>query len=337
RELAAMDDSAFAEAAESVTVFGRVSPEQKARLIESLVSRGRYPAMIGDGINDILALKKARLSIAMQGGSNATRSVADMILIDDSYGVLALGLVESRKVINGLTNATYLIVARAITYAFVIVGVVMVGLEFPFEPAQTAVTAITVGIPSFALVFWAREDKKRESLLPSLLRFVLPVAIWSTLIGVSIFSFVHFRASEFFLDGPQSGRAIARFAAYTGLVFENDAEARLAAGRLYAQTVLSAFLSLTGFMLVFFLEPPASLLSGWRAVSPDRRPVVMAAGLAAVLVTAFCVPAVADYLGFIPPGLPLWGIIGSGLALWTAGLALFWRTGSMDRLLSADR
>ena len=93
------------------------------------------------------------------------------------------------------------------------------------------------------------------------------------------------------------------------------------------------------FHLILFAVGCAliALLTEWRGVSPDRRPAFMAAGLAAVLVTAFSVPAVADYLGFIPPGLRLWGIMGGGLVLWAAGLALFWRKRWMNQLLSEKR
>ncbi|MBL8103909.1 MAG: HAD-IC family P-type ATPase, partial [Anaerolineales bacterium] len=84
-DLDKMNDDEFREAAERATVFGRVTPEQKQRLVEALRGRGHYVAMTGDGVNDVLSLKQANLGIAMQSGSQATRDVADIVLLRDSF------------------------------------------------------------------------------------------------------------------------------------------------------------------------------------------------------------------------------------------------------------
>jgi cation-transporting ATPase E len=89
-ELAELDDVGFAQATMASNVFGRVTPEQKERVIRSLRDQGQYVAMAGDGVNDVLALKQAQVSIAMQSGSQATRSVADLILIGDSLAAFPL-------------------------------------------------------------------------------------------------------------------------------------------------------------------------------------------------------------------------------------------------------
>jgi cation-transporting P-type ATPase E len=166
-ELARMNDAEFEQAAEEATIFGRITPEQKARLVDALVHRGHYVAMMGDGVNDILALKRAKLSVAMQSGSNATRTVADMVLLNDSYAALVPALQEGQRISSGVINATYLTLTRAFTYAFVIIGVLMAGLPFPFEPAQTGVTTITVGLPALFLTLWARPQAEQEPLLGS--------------------------------------------------------------------------------------------------------------------------------------------------------------------------
>src|SRR5205823_11558280 len=87
-DLEAMDEAEFDAAAASGTVFGRITPHQKERLVHALHAQGRYVAMIGDGVNDVLALKEADLGIAMHGGSQAARAVADLILLDDSFAAL---------------------------------------------------------------------------------------------------------------------------------------------------------------------------------------------------------------------------------------------------------
>lgn len=333
-ELAGMNTAEFAQAAAEATIFGRITPQQKAHLIAALRKRGHYVAMIGDGINDILALKAANLGIAMQSGSKATRNVADIVLLDDSYAALAPALTEGKRIINGLSNATYLLLARAFTYAFVIIGVLMVGLDFPFEPAQAGVTLITVALPAFFLTLWARPSAKPEPLLGSLVRFVLPVALWSMMIGITLYTFVYVRMSELLQNLTVPPGAIASFERYTGLIYQVDQQFGLTATRIVAQTALSIFLSLSALLLILFLEPPVAPLASWRTVSPDRRPTWLALGLSILLVVGLYIPAVADYLGFIPLFGPVWFYIGGSLVVWALGLWLLWRKHWLDRLLA---
>ena len=335
-ELAAMSAAEFERAAEEATIFGRIGPEQKAQLVDALIKRGHYVAMIGDGVNDILALKRAKLGIAMQSGSSAARNVADMVLLNDSYAALVPALTEGKRIINGLTNASYLLITRALTYALVIIGVLMVGLDFPFEPAQAGVTAITVGLPSFFLTLWARPNAKVEPLLASIVRFVLPVALWSMLIGVSLYTFIYFRVSNFLERTSFPAGVIARFEQATGLTYQVDQQFGLTAARIDAQTTLSVFLSLSALLLILFLEPPVGWLASWRSVSPDRRPTWLAVGLMVLLLVFLYIPPVADYFGFMPPFAPTWWSILFSLAVWWLGLWLLWRNHWMDRLLRLD-
>src|SRR5215213_5958353 len=168
------------------TVFGRIKPEQKEGLVDALLRKGKRVAMMGDGANDVPALKKASLGIAMNGGSGAARDVADMILLKNSFAVLRPAFHEGRRIIGGMISALYLFLARVATTAMIIVAVTMIGLGFPFDPAQAALTTFTVGIPSFFLTLWAKPQRLSEGLLPSLARFVVPVAMVTTLIGAGI-------------------------------------------------------------------------------------------------------------------------------------------------------
>ncbi|MEM9777160.1 MAG: HAD-IC family P-type ATPase, partial [Chloroflexota bacterium] len=110
--LAAMEPDELIEAVEETAIFGRMNPEQKQLVVSTLVDQNHYVAMIGDGVNDVLSLKKANLGIAMQSGSNATRNVADMVLLDDSYAALIPALSQGKKMVNGIRDATYLLAAR---------------------------------------------------------------------------------------------------------------------------------------------------------------------------------------------------------------------------------
>src|SRR4029077_12717741 len=101
-QIDAMDDAELKVAVERTTIFGRITPHQKERLVDTFRSNGHYVAMIGDGVNDVLPLKKANLGIAMQSGSQATRGVADLILTNDSFAALAPAVLEGQRIRNGM-------------------------------------------------------------------------------------------------------------------------------------------------------------------------------------------------------------------------------------------
>src|SRR3989440_1586521 len=103
-DLATMDTVDFATTAADTTVFGRITPQQKEQLVDVLHKQGHYVAMIGDGVNDVLSLKKADLAIAMQSGSQATRSVADIVLLNDSFASLPSALREGQRIRNGMQD-----------------------------------------------------------------------------------------------------------------------------------------------------------------------------------------------------------------------------------------
>lgn len=138
-------------------------------------------------MNDVPALKKATLGIAMQSGSSAARNVADMILLQDSFHALRPAFQEGRRIIGGMSNALFLFLARVATTTLIIIGVTMVGLDFPFDPAQVVLTTFTVGVPAFFLTLWARPQRLEEHLLRRIGRFVFPVAIVTMLIAVGIY------------------------------------------------------------------------------------------------------------------------------------------------------
>jgi cation-transporting ATPase E len=111
-ELAEMDEDQFARAVEETTVFGRITPQQKEQLVRKLKSHGNYVAMIGDGVNDVLSLKQAQLGIAMQSGSQATRSIADIVLLNDSFAALPTAFREGQRIVNGMQDIVRLFLAR---------------------------------------------------------------------------------------------------------------------------------------------------------------------------------------------------------------------------------
>src|SRR5262249_51393315 len=103
-DLARLEPSQLGRVAEEAAIFGPITPPQKADLIRALRARGHYVAMVGDGINDVLALKEAQLGVALNGGSQAARAVADLVLLDDAFSILPRAFLEGQRIVNGMRD-----------------------------------------------------------------------------------------------------------------------------------------------------------------------------------------------------------------------------------------
>ncbi|HSP08980.1 MAG TPA: HAD-IC family P-type ATPase [Candidatus Dormibacteraeota bacterium] len=163
---------------ERTAAFGRVSPEQKRALVRALKAAGHTVAMVGDGVNDVLALKEADLGIAMAGGSSAARAVAACILLDGSFDGVPSVLKEGRRVIGNVERLASLFFTKTV-YAFLLaiaVGVAM--LPFPFLPRQlTLISAFTIGIPSVFLALGPSFQPSRAGFLRMVMRFAVPAGV----------------------------------------------------------------------------------------------------------------------------------------------------------------
>jgi cation-transporting ATPase E len=337
-ELAEMSQSEFDQTADEATVFGRIKPEQKDQLVDALLRQGKRVAMMGDGVNDVLALKKASLGIAMQSGSSAARNVSDMVLLQDSFNALRPAFTEGRRIIGGMSNALYLFLARVATTSLIIVGVTMVGLNFPFDPAQVALTTFTVGVPAFALTLWARPQRLQENLLRSIARFVFPVAIVTMLMAVGIYVTDY----RFLLTTPLTQGQVASanqiFQSYTGVAPSGTGYANTVATVL-AQGSLSMFISWTACLLLLFLEPPSRFFLGWRSeVSPDKRPAWLALGLFILFLIIWSYDPLGYYFGIlVKPFFPIQAIILGLVAIWFLLMRTIWRLHLFERFLGLDK
>ena len=332
-QLAAMQPGEFDQAAADATIFGRIAPEQKEQLVDALLRQGKCVAMMGDGVNDVLALKKASLGIAMESGSSAARNVADMILLDNSFAALRPAFNEGRRIIGGMTIALYLFLTRVATTMLIIIAVTMVGLDFPFDPAQVALTTFTVGIPAFFLTLWARPQRLHQRLLSSLARFVFPVAIVSMLLAVAIYVIDY----RFLLTSPltQDDALFASelFESYTGVSFGSAAYAN-AVATVLAQGSVSIFISWTACLLIVFLEPPSRFFLGWRSeVSPDKRPAWLALGLFMLFWLIWSFQPLGYYFGILEKPLMIQLLIFLVVVLWFFLIRAVWRARLFERFL----
>ncbi len=168
---------------ERTTVFGRVSPEQKRALVNALQRNGHVAAMTGDGVNDVLALKDADIGVAMNNGAQATKAVAQLVLLDGRFSHLPSVLAEGRRVIGNVERVANLYVAKNVMSFVAILSAALASLPFPFLPRHlTLVSAVTIGIPSFFLALGPNKRRYVPGFLRRVLRFSLPAGVIAGLV-----------------------------------------------------------------------------------------------------------------------------------------------------------
>ena len=159
-------------------VFGRVSPQQKKMLVQELKHQGHVVAMTGDGVNDVLALKEADCSIAMAEGDNATRQIANLVLLNSDFTTLPDVLFEGRRVVNNVTKVASIFFIKTIYSLILSVICALTTIAFPFIPIQITLLDLAIeGYPAFFLSFENDRRKVTTKFLPTALRRALPNAI----------------------------------------------------------------------------------------------------------------------------------------------------------------
>jgi len=170
------DPAALADAVETHTVFGRVTPAQKRAMVKALQSRGHVVAMTGDGVNDALALKDADIGVAMGSGSAATRAVAQLVLMDDQFAHLPEVVGEGRRVIANIERAANLFLIKNVYSLVLVLLVAITGIAFPFAPIQlTLISTLAIGIPGMVLALGPNQRRYQPGFVRRVLKFAIPV------------------------------------------------------------------------------------------------------------------------------------------------------------------
>jgi len=302
-DMDAMGDRELGELAEETTIFGRITPQQKERLVRLFRGSGHYVAMIGDGVNDVLSLKQADLGVAMESGSQAARSVADIVLLGDSFAALPIALREGQRIVKGMEDVVRLLLTRTLYVILLIVATQIVGVAFPVTPKHNSILALlTVGVPIFAIAAWARPGPAPSSVIRSANRFVWPAPF------------------------TVAALALAVYVGYLGSTGDVNV----------ARTALTTATVLCGLVLIPFVEPPSR---GWVAgdeLSGDWRPTALALGMLGVYACVMGIPLLRDSFELVSLRLADYALIGIAVAVWAFLLRLIWRTRLLERLLNRD-
>ncbi|MFE3036280.1 cation-translocating P-type ATPase [Streptomyces canus] len=169
------DPDGMAKALDEGTVFGRVTPQQKREMVGALQSHGHTVAMTGDGVNDVLALKDADIGVAMGSGSEATRAVAQIVLLDNSFATLPSVVAEGRRVIGNITRVATLFLVKTVYSVLLAILVVCWQVEYPFLPRHlTLLSTLTIGVPAFFLALAPNKERAQPHFVRRVMRYSIP-------------------------------------------------------------------------------------------------------------------------------------------------------------------
>lgn len=171
------DQAEMAKSLDKGTVFGRVTPQQKRDMVGALQSNGHTVAMTGDGVNDVLALKDADIGVSMGSGSEATRAVAQIVLLNNSFATLPSVVAEGRRVIGNITRVATLFLVKTVYSVLLAILVVCWQVEYPFLPRHlTLLSTLTIGVPAFFLALAPNTERARPHFVRRVMRYSIPGA-----------------------------------------------------------------------------------------------------------------------------------------------------------------
>jgi magnesium-transporting ATPase (P-type) len=302
-ELATLDRAQFGRAAMENSVFGRITPEQEWQVVNALRDQGEAVAVLGDGVNNLPAMRQAQLSITRKNSSPAALSVADIILLENSSQALLRVLERGQRIANGLLDVLKLYLNQVGYLTLLILAIWGLDQGFPYQSKQgTLITFASVILPSLALVVWAPAGVVPRTHLAWLLaRFVVPSAVTISAATTLIYRF---------------------FVLTTGAV-------------AYAQLAVTYTLTISGLVLVILLRPPIRGLTlvsmGQGKRSGDWRPTAMVLVLLVLVFVAAQIPLVDTLVGLRPlPKARDYAVVGLAVLAWASAAVFIWRVRPLE-------
>jgi cation-transporting P-type ATPase E len=291
------DEEGLKKAVLENTIFCRIKPEQKKSLVGALVAAGRYVAMIGDGVNDVPALKRARMAVSMGSGTQVTKGVADVVLLKDQFSRLPEAVGEGRRIARNIHRLGRLYLTKTVYAATLILLVAVPGFVFPFLPRHLTVAAfLTIGIPSFALALLPSEGPLyRGRLLRALAAFAVPAGVSTAL--ASILSF-------FLVDTVAGGT--------------------LAEGRTAATSTLIA----VGLAFILLLERGP----GREHIAIQSNMLAMVLALGGAYCGILALPFLRDFFELVLLGPGEWFLVFLSVAIGLTIASVMWKIPQIERL-----
>lgn len=339
-ELAEMSSAEFAESAATATVFGRISPQQKEALVDALRSRGEYVAMIGDGVNDVLSLKKANLGVAMESGSTATRAVAAIVLLGDSFEVMPHAFSEGRRIVNSIQEILKLFMVTVFALLLLIIGITMLSIGFPFTTLQsTLLSFFTRGIPPLVLALAATPVRQTRNLMQDILHFTIPASLTIFLFGLLIYIGAYYVADHRLAEAHLTQEAVIELGQHIGRDYSGlrPEEFHGIVRVVAAQTALTTFFVLAGVLLMVFAQPPVRRLAGGSPYNGGKwLPTIVAGVLAVSYMVLLAMPRLRLFFDLVPLPLSLNLAIVIVTLLWGAVQLALWRSHVLGRFLGVE-
>jgi cation-transporting ATPase E len=319
--LAELDEAQFGTTAQSATIFGRVTPEQKSKLVQSLRRQGNYVAMTGDGVNDVLSLKQANLSISMESGSQITRNIAGIVLLKDTFAALPHAFVEGQRIRNGVQDVVDLFMVRIFTFVLLIFAVELVTGTFPLSIRHNAIiTTLVVGIPSIGAALWAKAGQPQQrSLIRSTLHFGLPSTLTLALVGLIVY-LGYLIIASIITPLPDGG------------VTTNYINGLLAVPR----SALVTILIFCGLLLIPFHKPPTQFWVGGQPFSGDWRYTLVALAMLIIYFVILAVPQFRELVELTLLGIFDYVILALIALVWGIVLRAVWRRNLLGWFLGVD-
>ena len=208
-------DEELAEAANTYTVFGRVTPQQKRELVKAMKKAGHTVAMTGDGVNDVLALKAADCSIAMASGTDAARNASELVLLNSNFDSMPRVVAEGRRCINNVQRSSTLFLIKTVYSCLLAILFLFVTMQYPFIPIQLSLISTScIGIPAFILALQPNRDRVKGRFLRNVMMKAIPG-------GLSVFiniCFILFCAGKFNMAESTVSTLCVVVAGFTGLL-----------------------------------------------------------------------------------------------------------------------
>ena len=298
-ELSALSGDDLDAAVLRTNIFGRMKPDQKETVVSSLKKSGRYVAMVGDGVNDVRALKAANVGIALQSGSGAARGVADMVLVEDRFSALPKAITEGKKTVTGMRDILRLYLTRNFVLMILVMILMLVLGRVVMLPVQNTLYALaSVSFAAFLMAVWAKPSNNNALILPGVLRFSIPMAVMIAGFGLIVYA-VFLNFAETFSLGEEFYRSL--YGGYGSSPMWNDWDGFMehmslsgeGFGEVTARNAMLVFLIVSGISQLFFIYPLSRFYSADGEVSGDLKPTVLALLLFGLVALVYNVPQVA--------------------------------------------